>query len=138
MDFRNEFGFRKRVRRTTELNLINMIDMLFFLLVFFVMTNSYTKETGLDVSKPKAASSKSLDKEHILIGITRDGAIHINESAVSLKTLGAVLKRYMDQDPTRPVVVVADRNASIAVTVDVLDECNLAGVPKVSLSSVKE
>jgi biopolymer transport protein ExbD len=57
---------------------------------------------------------------------------------VSLKALGAVLKHYMAEDPDRAVVIVADRDASIAKAVDVLDECNQANVKKVSISSLKE
>src|SRR3954466_11718754 len=110
----DDFGLKRRPRRVAEINLINMIDMLFFLLVFFVLTSSFTRETGIDINKPKASSSKSLPRQPLLIGVTKDGAIHVNESPVSLKALGAVLKHYMSQDPDRAVVIVADRDASIA------------------------
>lgn len=132
------FGLRKRSRRIAEINLINMIDMLFFLLIFFVLTSSFTSESGIDINKPKASSAKTLAKQPVLIAVTRDGAIHVNESPVSLKGLGAVLRQYMSQDPDRTVVIVADREAEIAAAVDILDECNLAGVRKVSISSLKE
>jgi biopolymer transport protein ExbD len=134
----DDFGLRRRPRRVAEINLINMIDMLFFLLVFFVLTSSFTQESGIDINKPKASSSKTLPKQPLLIAVTRDGSIHVNESPVSLKGLGTVLKHYMRQDPERAVVIVADRDASIAKAVDVLDECNLANVKKVSISSLKE
>jgi biopolymer transport protein ExbD len=134
----DEFGLKRRERRAAEINVIPLIDVLFFLLVFFVFTSSFTSETGIDISKPKAASAKALPRQPILIGVTRDGSIHVNESPVSLKTLGSVLKQYMSQDPDRAVVIVADREAQIAKAVDVLDECNLANVKKVSISSLKE
>lgn len=134
----DDFGLKGRPRRTAEINLIPMIDMLFFLLVFFVLTSSFTSETGIDINKPKASSSKALPRQPLLIGVTKDGAIHVNESPVSLKALGTVLKQYMSQDPDRAVVIVADRDASIAKAVDVLDICNLANVKKVSISSLKE
>ena len=134
----DDFGLRKRPRRVAEINLINMIDMLFFLLVFFVLTSSFTRESGIDINKPKAASSKSLPRQPLLIGVTKDGNIHVNESPVSLKALGTVLKSYIGQDPDRAVVIVADRDAPISKAVDILDECNLANVKKVSISSLKE
>ena len=134
----DDFGLRRKPRRAAEINLINMIDMLFFLLVFFVLTSSFTSETGLDISKPKAQSSKTLPKQPLLIGVTRDGNIHVNESPVSLKALGSVLQHYLAQDPDRAVVIVADRDALISKAVDVLDQCNLANVKKVSISSLKE
>src|SRR3989338_6795988 len=91
MSLGDDFGLRRKPRRVAEINLINMIDMLFFLLVFFVLTSSFTSETGIDIQKPRAQSSKTLARQPLLIGVTRDGSIHVNESPVSLKALGSVL-----------------------------------------------
>ena len=136
--FGDQFGLRRKPRRVAEINLINMIDMLFFLLVFFVLTSSFTSETGIDINKPKAQSSKTLPKQPLLIGITRDGSIHVNESPVNIKALQGVLQHYVAQDPDRAVVIVADRDAVISMTVDVLDACNLANVKKVSITTLKD
>ena len=95
MNFGDEFGLRRKPRRVAEINLINMIDMLFFLLVFFVLTSSFTSETGIDINKPKAQSSKTLPKQPLLIGVTRDGSIHVNESPVSIKALPSMLQHYV-------------------------------------------
>ena len=138
MNFGDEFGLRRKPRRVAEINLINMIDMLFFLLVFFVLTSSFTSETGVDINKPKAQSSKTLPKQPLLIGVTRDGSIHVNESPVNIKALQSVLQHYVAEDPNRAVVIVADRDAMISKAVDVLDACNLANVKKVSISTLKE
>ena len=108
------------------------------IMVFFVLTSSFTSETGIDINKPKAQSSKTLPKQPLLIGITRDGSIHVNESPVNIKALQGVLQHYISEDPNRAVVVVADRDALISKAVDVLDACNLANVKKVSISTLKE
>jgi biopolymer transport protein ExbD len=134
----NEFGFKKRVRRTAELNIAPMMDMVFILLIFFIVTTSFTRETGVDVSKPKASTAKDLAKQNILIGITKEGTIHVNEGQVNLKILGTVLKRYMAEAPDRPVVIVSDRDAPVSKAVDILDECNKARVKKVSLSAERQ
>lgn len=134
----DEFGLRRRPRRAAEINLINMIDMLFFLIVFFVLTSSFTSEIGVDISKPKAQSAKNLPKQPLLVGITREGNIHVNESPVSPAALEGILRHYMSMDPDRSVVIVADREAMMASTVDVLDACNLANVKKVSVSTLRE
>jgi len=138
MNFGDEFGLQRKPRRVAEINLINMIDMLFFLLVFFVLTSSFTSEIGVDINKPKAQSAKTLPKEPLLIGVTRDGSIHVNESPVNIKALQGVLEHYMAEDPERAVVIVADRDAIISKAVDVLDACNMANVKKVSISTLKE
>ena len=134
----NEFGLKKKIRRSAELNIAPLMDMVFILLIFFIVTTSFTRETGVDVSKPRAASAKTLAKQTILIGVTREGTIHINEGQVSLNVLGTVLKRYMAETPDRPVIIVSDRDAPVAKVVDILDECNLAKVRKVSLSAERE
>ena len=103
MNFGDEFGLQRKPRRVAEINLINMIDMLFFLLVFFVLTSSFTSEIGVDINKPKAQSAKTLPKEPLLIGVTRDGSIHVNESPVNIKALQGVLEHYMAEDPERAV-----------------------------------
>ncbi len=134
----NEFGFRKRIRRSSEINLASMMDMAFILLIFFVVTTNFTQETGIDINKPKASTAQELGKSNILIGVTKEGAIHVNESRVSLGSLQTILRRYMAEDPERAVVIIADRDASVSTAIDVLDECNKARVKKVSISTEAE
>ncbi|MFC1584649.1 ExbD/TolR family protein [Fibrobacterota bacterium] len=134
----NEFGLKKKIRRSAELNIAPLMDMVFILLIFFIVTTSFTRETGVDVSKPKAASAKTMSRQAILVGVTKEGSIHINEGQVSLNVLGTILKRYMAESPDRPVIIVADRGSPVAAVVDILDECNLAKVRKVSLSAERE
>jgi len=134
----DEFGLKRRPRRPAEINLINMIDMLFFLIVFFVLTSSFTSEIGVDINKPKAQSAKALPQQPLLVGITREGTIHVNESPVSPSALEGVLRHYVALDPERSVVIVADREAMMASTVAVLDACNLAGVKRVSVSTLRD
>jgi biopolymer transport protein ExbD len=131
-------GLRRKPRRAAEINLINMIDMLFFLIVFFVLTSSFTSEVGIDISKPKAQSAKALPRQPLLVGITKEGNIHVNESPVTPGALEGILRHYMALDADRAVVIVADREAVMAKTVEVLDACNLAGVKKVSVSTLRE
>ena len=138
MSANDEFGLRRRTRRAAEINLINMIDMLFFLIVFFVLTSSFTSEIGVDINKPKAQSAKTLAQQPLLVGITKEGNIHVGESPVSPAALEGVLRHYIALDPDRSVVIVADREARMQSTVAVLDACNLAGVKRVSVSTLRD
>ena len=90
------------------------------------------------MSKPNASSAKELAKYSILIAITRQGTIHINESQVSLNSLQSILNLMLIEIPDRPVIIVSDREAPTGRIVDVLDVCNLAKVKKVSLSAQKD
>ena len=145
---------RKRSRSGGGIDVSPMLDMVFILLIFFIVTSTFTRETGVDVTKPKASTAKELAKESILIGVTRQGTIHINETQVNLSTLQTVihinetqvnlstlqtvLRQMMAEAPDRPVIIVSDRDAPNGVVVDILDECNLAKVRKVSISANKE
>lgn len=126
---------KKRSRRESLIDISPMMDMVFILLIFFIVTSTFTRETGIDVTKPKASSAKELAKESILIGITRQGTIHINETQVNLSSLQTILKQMMAESPDRPVIIVSDRDAPSGAIVDVLDECNIAKVRKVSISA---
>ncbi|NLB63746.1 MAG: biopolymer transporter ExbD [Fibrobacter sp.] len=134
-------SFNKRSRRRSsdsDIDISPMMDMVFILLIFFIVTSTFTRETGIDVSKPKAASAQDLSQESILVGITKQGTVHINESQVTLSGLRLILKQLVAESPERPVIIVADRDAPSGRVVDVLDECNLAKVRKVSISATKE
>ncbi|MCK9181349.1 MAG: biopolymer transporter ExbD [Fibrobacteraceae bacterium] len=129
---------RKNVRRNSNIDISPMMDMAFILLIFFIVTSTFTRETGIDVSKPKASTVKELSQESVLIGITRQGTVHINETQVNLPSLQTILRQMMAETPDRPVIIVSDRDAPSGRIVDVLDECNLAHVRKVSISASKE
>jgi biopolymer transport protein ExbD len=115
-----------------------MLDMVFILLIFFIVTSSFVRETGIDVNKPKASSAQELARESILIGVSREGTIHINESQVDLRALRIILQQMVAEKPDRAAVIVADRDAPSGRVVDILDQCNLARVKKVSIAANKE
>ena len=130
--------FKKPPRREAGIDIAPLLDMVFILLIFFVVTSAFTRETGLDVSKPRASTAQDLAREAVLIGISRQGTIHLNESQVPLSSLRRILEGIVRETPDRPVVIVADREAPGGVIVDVLDECNLARIAKVSIAAQKE
>lgn len=132
------FDFIKRKYEETEdINISPLIDMVFILLIFFVVTTSFSRETGVEVNKPKAASSESLSQENILIAVTPEGTIHILEKQVDLNQLSIIVKRLTSENPDRQAVLMVDRNAKSGDVVDVIDVCNLAGVKKVNIATIK-
>lgn len=112
-----------------------LMDIVFILLIFFVVTSSFTRETGVDVTKPEAQSASQLEKENILVAITREGTIHINERQVDLASLQDILKQTLSKTPDREAVIIADKGAETGVLVQVIDACNLSGVKKVSIAA---
>ena len=129
---------RKRENRAIEINVTNLIDVMLVLLIFFVTTSTFNRETGLDVSKPHASTASELSRESILIGITRQGTVHINNTQVTMASLLTILRQLVEETPDRPAVIVADRDSPSGRIVDVLDICNQAKVSKVSISADKD
>ena len=91
-----------------------------------------------DVEKPKAKSATELNKKSVLIAITRDGRIHVNERQVEYVALQDILKQMLIKNPEREVVLIADKNSMTGRLVNVMDACNLAGVKKMSVAALAD
>ena len=130
-----EFNIPRRKRKEMGIEMGPLMDIVFILLIFFVVSSSFTRETGVDVTKPQAQSASQLEKENILIAITREGSIHIHERLVDMASLQDILKQILAKTPDREVVVIADKGAVTGTLVQVIDACNLSGVKKVSIAA---
>ena len=133
-----EFNLPRRKQKDVGIEMGPLMDIVFILLIFFVVTSSFTRETGVDVTKPQAQSASQLEKENLLIAITREGTIHMNERQVDLASLQDILKQSLARAPDREAVVIADKESETGVLVQVIDMCNLAGVKKVSIAAQAE
>ena len=133
-----EFNLPRRKQKDVGIEMGPLMDIVFILLIFFVVTSSFTRETGVDVTKPQAQSASKLEKENLLIAITREGTIHMNERQVDLASLQDILKQSLAKAPDREAVVIADKESETGVLVQVIDMCNLAGVKKVSIAAQAE
>ncbi|MBP5440143.1 MULTISPECIES: biopolymer transporter ExbD [Fibrobacter] len=133
-----DFNLPRRKQKDVGIEMGPLMDIVFILLIFFVVTSSFTRETGVDVTKPQAQSASQLEKENLLIAITREGTIHMNERQVDLASLQDILKQSLAKAPDREAVVIADKESETGVLVQVIDMCNLAGVKKVSIAAQAE
>lgn len=115
-----------------------LIDMVFILLIFFLVTTSFVRETGIEVSRPVAVSAAPMDQSNLLVGITPDGTIHFEGRTVDLVSLRSLLKLRLSERSDRAVVLVVDRKAATGRLVEVMDECKLAGAERVAIASKRE
>jgi len=130
--------YKPRAKREANIDIGPLMDMVFILLIFFVVTSTFTRETGVEVNKPQAQTANQLEKENILIAITRDGTIHIDERQVDLAGLSDVLKGILAKNPEREAVLIADKDAITGKLVSVIDACTMAGVKKVSIAALNK
>jgi biopolymer transport protein ExbD len=134
--FRSRY-FRSLHERGAEINLAPLIDMMFILLIFFLVTTSFVKETGIEVHRPSAAAAESLTRDSILIGVGADGSVHMENQQVDMFSLRARVKEHL-RHRARPVIIIPDAATRSQVLLDVIDECKLAGAKRVNLAAEKE
>jgi biopolymer transport protein ExbD len=126
---------RRSNRSAAELNIAPLIDMVFILLIFFLVTTSFVKETGIDVNRPTASTAVSKSKATILIGIDAVNRIYIDHREVDVRAVRANVERALAENPEGAVVVVADQASSTGTAIRVMDGCRMAGAQNVSLAA---
>lgn len=133
-----------KIKRTSdsekpiEINMAPLIDMTFLLLIFFIVTTSFVKETGLEVHRPSAKSAESRDKTPILIGISRTGSIYMDNRPIDIRSVRTQVERSLADTPDNGVIVVADKESNTGIVVEVIDQCRLAGAKAVSIAAKRE
>ena len=126
---------RKTRRQAAELNMAPLIDMVFILLIFFLVTTSFVKESGVDVNRPTAATAVSKEKSNILIGITKDNKVYMEKREIDIRAVRANVARALAENPEGNIVIVADKQSSTGVVISTLDGCKLAGAKNVSIAA---
>ncbi len=113
-----------------------LIDCIFILLLFFIVTTTFVEETGVEVDKPQAASSVDLEKNSILLAITAQGAVVYGGRDVGVGGVRPLVKRMIEKEML-PVIVQVDQAVQSGLLVRVIDEAKLAGAQRVNLATRK-
>ena len=126
---------RRGVRKNLEINIAPLIDMVFILLIFFLVTTSFVKETGVDISRPSASTAVSSKGAVILIGITQENRVYMDRREIDIRSVRANIERALAETPDSSVIIVADKKSSTGTVINVMDNCKIAGAEKVSLAA---
>lgn len=129
---------KKRIAGAAEetgIDLTPMLDVVFIMLIFFIVTTSFVKEAGIDVSRPNAATAQKKDKASILIAISQAGDIWIDKRKVDVRSVRANVERLHAESPEGSVVIQADKVSHTGVLVKVMDQVRLAGVSAISIAA---
>jgi biopolymer transport protein ExbD len=113
-----------------------MIDCVFILLIFFIVTTTFVEETGVEVDKPQAASAARLEKTSILLALTSKGEVVYGGREIGVSGVQPLVKRMLQQEEV-PVIVQADAASPSGLLVRIIDEAKLAGASKVSLATAR-
>ncbi len=117
-----------------EINVTPMLDVVFIMLIFFIVTASFVKESGLDVTKPEAATAEKQEKANILVAIGPTNEIWMNRRRVDVRQLRPNIQRLHAENPQGTVIIQADKEANVETLTKVMDAANQVGVP-VSLAA---
>ena len=124
-------------QKADEINVSPLIDIVFILLIFFIVTTVFVEETGVYVQRPEAASANDLEKNSILIAITDDGKIVYGGNEIGSKGVRGIVKRLLQREPNMPVIIQADKTASVDLYIKVHDEAALAGASSIHLATTR-
>jgi biopolymer transport protein ExbD len=120
-----------------EIDLAPLIDVVFILLIFFIVTTVFVRETGVEVDKPTAVSSSNMQKSVLLIAITSTREVVYGGTNIGVKGVRTTLAQAMKSDP-KPLVIQADKSVPTELLVEVIDQAKLAGIASVSIATVNE
>lgn len=128
----------RKSRRSEDdagIDLTPMLDVVFIMLIFFIVTTSFVKEAGIDVNRPSANTAERKERGNILIAIRDNGDVWIDKRAVDIRAVRANVERLHAENPEGSVVIIADQASETGVLVQVMDQVRMAGVLNVSIAA---
>lgn len=117
-----------------DINISPLIDMVFILLIFFIVTTVFVEEPGVEIRKPFAASAKDLEKNSILIAITDSSKVVYGGREIGVGGVRPIVRR-LTQKEQMPVILQVDVQAAAGTVVRVVDESKLGGAERISIST---
>jgi biopolymer transport protein ExbD len=131
----------RRLRRAPEdssIDISPLIDMVFILLIFFMVSTTFVKDMKVDLERPKASSASRASTKAIRVHVDRQGAVYLDGLAVKVWMLQSRVRELLKSGSKRPVLVVTDRLVAAEKLIEVVDQCRLAGAKEVGVASERE
>jgi biopolymer transport protein ExbD len=126
---------RQAAEDEAQIDLTPMLDVVFIMLIFFIVTASFIKEAGVEVNRPEASTSNPKENVNILIAITSNDEVWMDGRRVDVRAVRANVERLHAENPKGAVVIQADKKSTTETVVKVLDASREAGVFDVSLAT---
>ncbi|AQA19149.1 biopolymer transporter ExbD [Halioglobus japonicus] len=120
-----------------ELDMTPMLDIVFIMLIFFIVTTSFVKESGVAVNSPQAETASAQESANIFIAITASGEVWVDRRPVDPRSVRAIVARLHADNPEGSVIIQADEASSTRMLVEVMDQVRLAGVQGIAIAADK-
>jgi len=130
---------RQRPEDEAEINITPMLDVVFIMLIFFIVTTSFVREKGLDISRPQQSDQQQVEEDlgQILVEIDALSQIMVNKREVSNNAVRANLEREHAKLPKAPLIIASHPDANTNSLVTVLDSANLIGIDNISVATTR-
>ena len=127
---------RKKIyQEETGLDLTPMLDIVFIMLIFLIVTTSFVKESGIEVNRPNAETAERNEKGNILVAISENNEIYIDRRKVALRAIRPNIIRLRAENPEGAVIIQADKASQTGLLVEAMDQIRLAGVLEISIAA---
>ena len=128
-------GSRRKTQDEAEIDMTSMLDIVFIMLIFFIVTSSFVNESGIEVNRPQAANSMSQKDAGLFIGVTAKNEIYINKRIVDKERIQATLESLLIEQPELSLVIQADEYAFNGTVIAVMDAAKGAGITNIALAT---
>ncbi|WP_363331016.1 biopolymer transporter ExbD [Desulfonatronospira sp.] len=130
---------RKRRERmeleSAQIDMTSMMDVVFIMLIFFIVTTSFVKEAGIEINRPAASTAQRQELANIMIAVSDAGAIWIDGRQVDIRAVRANVERLRAENPEGSVVIQADEESRTGILIQVMDQVRQAGVQNVAVAA---
>jgi len=126
---------RSSIDQSADIDMTPMLDIVFIMLIFFIVTTSFVKESGIDVNRPNAQTSETKAKGNIIVGIKANGDVWIDKRLVDIRAVRPNVARLHAENPLGSVIIAADRETKTHVLVQVMDQVRLAGITNAAIAT---
>lgn len=130
--------FRPKKQEVDNVDVSPLIDMVFILLIFFMVTTTFVKDMKLDINRPAAASASKSDAKVVRVYIDNAGEVYIDNQPVQVWAIQSKLRSLLRTMTEKSVLVVTDDSIPVERLIDVVDECRMSGAKDVAVSTTKE
>lgn len=130
--------FRKREQNVDNIDVSPLIDMVFILLIFFMVTTTFVKDMKLDLNRPSAASATLSNEKVIRVYIDNNSEVYIDNQPIKVWAMQSKLRDLLRSSTSKAVLVVTDTDIPVEALIDVIDECKQSGAIDVAVSTTKE
>lgn len=128
------FRFEKRSKFVTaQINITPLIDVIFLLLIFFMLTSTFVSQAGIKVNLPKAVSSKVIAENRLVVVIDGNNQLYVHNKIISLKELKTILEKASKEN--KSLLIMSDKTAAMGKVVEVWDLCRQTGISQINIAS---